>query len=134
MKRNIISGGAAVLFGLLLILGPQFIFKVCGQHGSGFPVCHWSGLAELCVGILIAALGICIILISDFKVQLGLTAGVFLAAVVAGLIPYEIFFGVCDNDTMTCRIAALPALTVISALLFIGAVFNMIYLEKKTRA
>ncbi|MCL2174522.1 MAG: DUF4418 family protein [Treponema sp.] len=133
MKRNNISGGAVILFGLLIALGPQFLFKMCGQHESGYSACHYAGLAELCVGILIASVGICIVLISDIKVQLGLTIGLFLMAIVAGLIPYEIFFGVCDSDTMSCRNAALPALTVLSSCLLIGVVYNMIYLEKKTK-
>jgi len=133
MKRNIISGGGAILFGLLIALGPQFLFKMCGQHESGYSACHWAGLAELCMGILIASVGICIVLISDIRIQLGLTTGLFLMAIVAGLIPYEIFFGVCDSDTMTCRKNALPALTVVSGCLLIGVVYNLIYLEKKTR-
>jgi len=133
MKRNIISGTAAILFGLFIALGPQFLFKMCGQHESGYSACHYAGLAELCIGILIASTGICIVLISDIRIQLGLTIGLFLMAIVAGLIPHEVFFGVCKNKEMSCYNAALPALTVISALLLIGVVYNMIYLEKKTR-
>jgi len=135
VKKNFISGGAAVLFGLLIALGPQFLFKGCGVHGDEhIPFCYWAARGELAVGFLIAAIGIWIILSADLKVQMGLSISIFLAAIVAGIIPYKVFFSVCADASMRCNKVTLPALTIICALLLIGVIFNVIYLEKKTRS
>lgn len=134
MKRNLICGGAAILFGLLIALGPQFLFKTCGIHDDDVPVCYWAARAEISMGILIAALGVYLIFFTNIKVQLGLTISIFMSGIVAGLIPFDIFFGVCKDTSMVCYRVTLPALTVISALLIIGAVVNMMLLEKKTRS
>lgn len=136
MKRNIISGGAAVLFGLLLALGPQFLFKICGSsHNSEqLQFCYWAARGEIAAGILIAALGIFIILLSDIKVQMGLTISIFLAGIVALLIPFRDFYGFCADTSMRCNTVTFPALVVICSLLIIGTVVNTIYLEKKTRS
>ena len=136
MKRNVISGSAAVLFGLLIALGPQFIFKVCGvelHHDDEIIRCNWVARMEIATGALIAALGVCIIFISDFKIQLGLTIGIFMADIVSASFLINQFVGLCREPEMACQKVTLPALVVICSLLFAGAVFNMIYLERKTR-
>ncbi|MDR1956365.1 MAG: DUF4418 family protein [Treponema sp.] len=88
---------AAIIFGLLIALGPQFLFKVCGPvspmaaHDGGgqtWMKCHWSAQAEIGVGFLLAALGIGLLLSASKDTRLGLTVGVFLSAVLALLIPY----------------------------------------------
>jgi len=135
VKKNYISGGAAVLFGLLIALGPQFLFKVCEAHGGDhYSFCYWAARGELAAGFLIAAMGIFIILFSNLKVQMGISISIFLAVIVAGLIPYRVFFGVCANESMRCNKVTLPALTIICALSLIGVIINVIYLEKKTRS
>jgi len=87
----------------------------------------------IATGALIALLGICIIIISDVKIQLGLTIGIFLADIVSASFLINKFIGLCRDPEMACQKAALPALIVICSLLFAGAVFYMIYLERKTR-
>jgi len=134
VKKNIISGSAAILFGLLIAVGPQLIFSFYDDHGKVTSFCHWVAQAETCMGILLSALGICLILFSDIKIQLGLTIGIFLAGIVALLIPHDLFFGVCKETSASCNKITFPALMIINSVLIIGAVFNMIYLEKKTRS
>ncbi|MCL2210571.1 MAG: DUF4418 family protein [Treponema sp.] len=134
MKKNIISGGAAVLFGLLIALGPQFIFKICEPADDRLMFCFWVGRAEIAVGILIAALGVAIILLSDVKIQLGLTLGIFMSAIVAISFPQDIFLDLCKHEGAVCQKVTFPALMVVCGLLAAGAVFNLIYLEKKTKS
>jgi hypothetical protein len=40
MKNRIAAGGVALVFGLLIALGPQFLFKVCQPMGDSFMKCH----------------------------------------------------------------------------------------------
>jgi len=133
MKKNIISGGGAVIFGLLIALGPQFLFKICESHGDNILRCFWMARVELCVGILIAALGICLIVFSDQKTQLGITISLFLTGLFAGIIPMDQFIGICKDAEAICRKVTVPALLIICVLLVIGAVINIIYLERKTK-
>jgi hypothetical protein len=67
MKKTVISGAVVIVLGLLISLGPQFLFKVCGHGESGFPLCHWSARAETGIGLLIVALGVCMIVFTNPK-------------------------------------------------------------------
>jgi len=143
MKRSIIIGSIIVVLGLLIALGPQFLFKTCdpnmslsanadandccaeptqnsccGPAASSLPICHWSARAEIGIGLLIVALGVCMIVFIDPKTHLGLLIGTFLASIVALGIPHSLIGG-CATMTMRCRRVAFPALTIESAVLLV---------------
>ncbi|MDR2419562.1 MAG: DUF4418 family protein [Treponema sp.] len=131
MKNRIIGGGAAIVSGLLIALGPQFLFKVCAPMENGsFMKCHWSAQAEIGIGSLIAALGIALVFFANTRIRLGLTIGIFLSGVLALLIPHTLIGG-CAMHSMLCRKVAFPSITVISILLLIGAGLNAGYLVRK---
>jgi hypothetical protein len=130
MKNRITSGGVVTVFGLLIALGPQFLFKVCPIMGDMIMKCHWSAQAEIGVGGVIAALGIALIVFANPKTRLGLSIGIFLSAVLALLIPHALIGG-CVSHTMPCRKITFPAITVISILLLAGMAFNAFYLSRK---
>jgi hypothetical protein len=130
MKNRIVSGGAAIVSGLLIALGPRFLFKVCPVVDGRIMKCHWSAQAEIGVGAVIAALGIALIVCTNPKIRLGLTIGIFLSGVLALLIPHALIGG-CAMHSMPCRVITFPAITVISILLLITAAFNTLYLARK---
>jgi len=139
--KKIIIGIIVIVFGLLISLGPQFLFKVCeptmvssgnvdnccAEHevssccataASSFPICHWTARAEIGIGLLIAALGASMIVFTDPKTRLGLIIGVFMASIIAFAIP-NFLIGGCDILTMKCRKVAFPALTAESIFLLV---------------
>ena len=118
MKKVIISGGIVILLGLLIALGPQFLFKVCGPMGEGYSHCHWSAQAEIGLGLLIAALGGCMFVFTDQKTHLGLLVGIFFAGIIAVAVPHFLIGG-CSNMAMKCHKVAFPALTVESIILLV---------------
>jgi hypothetical protein len=130
MKNRIISGGAAIVSGLLIALGPQFLFKVCPVMGDMFMKCHWTAQAEIGIGGLIAALGIALVVFANPRIRLGLTIGVVLSGILALLIPHALIGG-CPMHGMACRKIAFPAITVISILLLAGMALNGLYLRRK---
>ena len=130
--RKIICGAIAIIFGLLIAFGPQVLFRVCSMHDGGFPRCHWAGLAEIPMGIIIIVLGLCFIIFSDLKIQFGLTIGILLTGIIALFIPNGLIRG-CSDITMACRRIAFPALTVLCILVLSGSVVNMMYLNKKIK-
>jgi hypothetical protein len=118
MKKAVICGGVVILLGLLIALGPQFLFKVCGHGEDGYPHCHWSAQAEIGMGLLIIALGACMIVFTDPKTHLGLIVGVFMASLIALAIP-NFLIGGCGMLSMKCRKIAFPALTAESVVLLV---------------
>ena len=131
MKKSIriIFGAIVIALGLLIALGPQFLFKTCG-HGENFPQCYWSARAEIGVGLLIAVLGICFIVFKDPKIHLGLAIGIFLAGFVALFIPHSLIGG-CDSADMLCQKIGFPALTVESIILLVTSAVIVGFLEMK---
>jgi hypothetical protein len=131
MKNRSVSGGAAIVFGLLIALGPQFLFKVCPVVDGMFMRCHWSARAESGIGgLLIAGLGIALDFFAYSKIRLGLTIGIFLSGILALLIPH-VLIGGCAMHSMACRKVSFPAITVISILLLIGMALNALYLVRR---
>ena len=133
-----------IVLGLLISLGPQFLFKVCGPTmassgvideccakpevnsccapaANSLPICHWTARAEIGIGLLIAALGACMIVFTDSKTHLGLIIGVFMASIIAFAIP-NFLIGGCSTLTMRCRKIAFPALTAESVFLLVFSV------------
>jgi hypothetical protein len=130
MKNRIVSGGAVIVFGLLIALGPQFLFKVCPAADGRIMKCHWSARAEIGVGALIAALGAALIIFANPKTRLGLTIGVFLSGLLALLVPHGLIGG-CSMHSMACRKVAFPSITVLGVLLLIGSALYAFYLARK---
>jgi len=132
LKKSALIGAAALVAGLLLALGPRFLFTACSPHGDSWSHCHWSIQAVLGTGIIIAALGLCMVFLSDLKTHIGLNVGILLAGIVTLSIPYSLIGG-CSSHEMRCWKVAFPAITVISAVVLAGAIAYFIYLGKKTK-
>jgi hypothetical protein len=131
MKNRIVSGGAGIVFGLLIALGPQFLFKVCPVMDV-IMKCHWSAQAEIGVGALIAALGIALVVFANPQIRLGLSIGLFLSGLLALLIPHALIGG-CSMHSMACRKITFPAITVIAILLLISSALNVACLSRKKK-
>jgi len=116
MKKSIIIGSIVILLGLLIALGPQFLFKVCDHGETGYSHCHWSAQAEIGMGFLIVVLGACMFVFTDRKTHLGLFIGILLASIIALAVPHFLIGG-CGMMTMRCRRIAFPALTVESKII-----------------
>jgi len=133
MKKSIIFGSIVIALGLLVALSPQFIFRVCSPHSSTYPACHWTAQAELGMGMLIVALGLCFIIFPDPRAQIGLTLGILFASILSLGLPYALIGG-CIDTTMSCHKAAFPAITVFGSMLLLFSVFIVAYIEKKKLA
>ena len=131
MKRSIIFAAVIIALGLLIALGPQFLFKVCAHGEEGFPRCNWSAQAEIGIGLLIAALGACMIVFTDVKTRLGLLIGILLASIIALAVPHTLIGG-CGMMSMQCRKVAFPALTIESVVLlvFSAVIITVIAIKK----
>ena len=131
-EKSIISGSVIVVPGLLIALGPQFLFRVCaaGCDCCGvIPTCHWSAQAEIGIGMLIASLGICFIIFNDPKIQFGLNIGILFSGIIALFIPHFLIGG-CEADTMACHRLAFPAITIICIFLFVCSLAYMFLITK----
>jgi hypothetical protein len=137
MKRTVIGGASAIILGLLIGLGPILIFKVCPAGcaccGGGFPLCNLSAEALKALGLMIAALGICMILYNDPHTQIGLVIGIFLAGLVALLIPY-VLIGGCEDMAMACHRRAFPAVTVEVCVLLAGSAVFALFTARARKA
>jgi len=129
MKKRI-TGIIFTVLGLLIAIGPHFLFKVCEPKGDMIMKCFWSARAETGVGAVIAALGIAFIVFTCSKIRLGLVIGIILSGINALLIPY-VLIGGCAMESMTCRKITFPAITVISIILLVAAAIYTVYLARK---
>jgi hypothetical protein len=134
ITRSIIPGAAAVIIGLLIVLGPLYLFKTCAFAGCcTTTACSYSMQVYDAMGLLIIALGLCIILYNDKKTQIGFTIAVMAAAAVV-LLTIHVTVGGCNNVSMSCRRVTFPALTIVCAAALAASVVNIITLKEKKSA
>lgn len=128
MKNRIISGTVITILGLLLAIGPWYIFKVCGSTMK----CYWAGRAELGIGILLIVLGILNVAVASVQVRLGLNLTLIFVGIEAALIPTWLI-GVCGMPKMSCHAVAAPSILLISILVSLLAIGNVFYLSSLGR-
>ena len=134
MKNRIVSGAGAIAAGLLISIGPQTVFKLDPQmEDGGWMTCHWTGQAELGLGLLIAALGFLLLLVHSRETRLGLSLSAALAGILVVLYP-TVLIGGCSMEDMRCRLITFPALIVIGGLTIAGFAFNSVYLFLSARS
>lgn len=133
MKKTsrIALGISSLILGLLIALGPQFIFKICDQN-HGITTCLWTAQALIGVGGVIAVLGAAVVLLSGTPLLPGLSLAILLNSILALLIP-NLLIGVCEMATMDCRLVTLPALNIITLLTVIISAASTVYLFLKHR-
>jgi hypothetical protein len=133
--KDILKGAAAAALGLVLALGPKFLFKACsldcGCCGE-FPQCLWSTQAVLGLGIMIAALGMCMIIFPNPKIQFGLLVSIFVTAVIAILIPYALIGG-CPGRNMADYRRAFPGIAIVSAITLAYSAALTFFIIRKNR-
>ena len=130
MKKNIIVVTVIIVLGALIALGPLFVFRICDPvtmdgeveitccGPSGYPRCQWTAQAEIGIGLLVIALGACMLVFDDAKTRLGLAVTVSLASLAALAFPYFLIGG-CPAPDMACHKTAFPAIAVESMVLFV---------------
>jgi hypothetical protein len=82
------------------------------------------------MGMLIAALGICLVVFTDSKTQIGLTIGILFASILVVGLPHALIGG-CKASTMDCRRVAFPVITVIGIFLLVYSILIVIFSEMK---
>jgi hypothetical protein len=130
VKNRVVLGVIITILGFLLVVGPWYIFKVCGSTMK----CFWTGRAELGIGILVIMLGLLNIAVSSIQVRLGLNLALVFVGIQAALVPTWLI-GVCNMPKMNCHAIAAPSILFISVLvtlLALGNVFYLFRLGKKT--
>jgi hypothetical protein len=130
MKNRAISGIGAIIAGLLVSFGPQYLFKVCEpMMGGRFMKCHWTAQGEIGVGILIAALGVLLLIFKSGKTRFGLSVAASLTGFLVLSLPHALIGG-CESETMPCRSMAFPTLTVLGILVIVGCGLNAFYIQR----
>jgi hypothetical protein len=89
--------------------------------------CHWTAMAEIGAGLLIALLGVFLLIFRSGLIRLGLSLALILNGILALLIP-TVLIGVCGSLHMNCRSLALPTLTILSGIVITASAANVIYL------
>lgn len=133
MKERLFSGILYIVLGFLTALGPILLFPVCGPMDDGrFMKCHWTGQAELGIGLVIGILGIILLLIKSKQIRIGIEIAIALQFVIVLLIPGGLI-GVCGGAHMRCHSLTWPILNILGAIGILYAILHVTYLCKTVR-
>ncbi|MBD8047464.1 MAG: DUF4418 family protein [Clostridium argentinense] len=128
MKNRVGIGIIYLIAGVLLIFGPQTFIPVCPQ-GEKIMKCFWTQRAELGIGILFMASGVCVFLTKSELIRLGISISNVFLGVLTFLVPF-VLIGGCKNLDMTCRSITFPIFYVIASVVIIVSFLNCFYLRK----
>lgn len=129
MKNRIATAVINLISGLLFLIGPYTIFKVCPTEEMVM-TCHWSVRAEAGIGILLIISAILYFLSEVKTTRLLLSiqaAGIYIVGI---LIP-SILIGGCKNKDMPCKSLTFPSFYFISVLGLVYLIGNILYLFPK---
>lgn len=128
---NKFPGITLMVLALAIAVVPAF--TDCQSQGSALTLasgkmvpmkCHWTGIAEIAVGIPLLAVGAMMIAArrKESLLFLGATGGIL--GIFAVLLPNTLI-GVCQTPTMICHTTMLPALTVLGSMVIAGNIGTM---------
>jgi hypothetical protein len=132
MKKRLLVGTGFIVLGGLIALGPQYLFKICEQTHHSITKCFWAAQGEIGIGAVIGVLGIGYVLFKRADIHLGFSIALALNGILAFLIPHRLI-GVCEHPDMACRLATLPALTILSIATVLLALVNIVMLKINRR-
>ncbi|MCL2174523.1 MAG: DUF4418 family protein [Treponema sp.] len=133
MKNTIVFCVLIVITGLLIAIGPQYIFRGCPSGCcSGNTICFWSIKLMLAVGMIVTALGAFCFVYNDPKIQLGMTIPIFLTGIVS-LLALHVIIGGCAVKSMNCNIIVIPILTALNIIAVIISGIRILFLKKITK-
>ena len=114
MNKKLYAGISQIVLGILIAIAPQTFAHVCAVKETPM-ACHYTAQAALGIGIVIVALGIVGLFVSDQT-----RAGLDLANAVLGVLTIAVptvLIGVCKGAMMRCHMVTLPTLIVLGVLL-----------------
>lgn len=126
MRNRIFTFIILGLSGLLYIIGPHRIFKVCASKEMVM-TCHWSVQAEAGIGILLLLSGILYLTAGSKEVRLFLSIQTIGSYLIGILIPAWLIGG-CKSKEMACQSLTFPSLYLISILGILYTAGNIVYI------
>jgi uncharacterized membrane protein HdeD (DUF308 family) len=129
-----ILGIVAVILGLLVAIGPDYVFPVCQYYGlmvetaggTYLPMpCWYTAMAEVGIGAMIVMVGLLLILTKQNETRRALgfvlgALGVFVALVPTYLI------GMCANPEHPCRVGTEPFLILMGVIVFVVGIVTAV--------
>lgn len=128
MKNKITNVIVYLTCGILLIVGPYTLFRVC-ETSDMIMKCFWATKAVNAVGGLISFFGIVSLLVKSKDAVLAVNLCGAAAGITAILIP-SILIGGCTMNTMACQVLTFPAIYFISIVVILFSIGNLVYLKK----
>lgn len=129
MKNKLITGIFYTIAGILYIVGPYTIFRVC-DSSKHIMKCHWTVQAEIGTGILFILLGVLFLFIDHKEtIVAGYIVGIF-NSVIAILYPL-VLIGGCENSMMACKSLTFPSFYLIAALILIYSTTKLLLLYRE---
>lgn len=128
MTRKLSTTLPAIIFGVLIAVGPQTFAHVCEVKDDMPMACHYTAQAVLGIGVVMSLLGVIGLFVKP-QMRAGLNIAVALNALLAIAVP-TVLIGVCSGAMMHCHMATRPTLIVLGALAAVCALVAA-YLDAK---
>lgn len=125
MDKSKITGIVITLLGILTVLIPTVIFKVCEAMEGNFMKCHWTSQIEIALGIVAALLGLFITLSKERAAGSAYAVASAVNGVLVILVP-TVLIGVCGSSEMPCASGTKPALVIAGSLIIAVSLINTV--------
>lgn len=127
MKHKLIS--VIIMFiGILVAIGPHFIFPVCKVTSDMVMRCHYTAEMSIGLGLALIGLGILNFISQSIEFSKGLycALSIFGALIIA---TPTVLIGVCDSPMMHCHTTTRPVLILLGIIVIILSVIGYFFLR-----
>lgn len=138
MKRQYFLPIIIIVLGVFLMTVPYLIFPVCETQiptamGSSVPMkCFWTARITLACGGIIALGGILLGIFASVEARKGILFMILAVSLFVIAVP-NFIIGVCPVQSMhNCRLATLPAITILGAISAVVSIIS-IFISFKTK-
>ena len=116
--------------GLLIAAGPFTLYPICDSSMAG--PCNSTGYAEIAIGVLMSALAIVSLFVSNYRYRICIGLAILTLSVLS-VLAVTTLIGTCEGSMMACNRTGKPGIIAVGTIAAIAGAINLVLIKSNSR-